>query len=199
MLEGVDPVVALGWFLKKDENDKTTWFSHSGNNYPGFFSLVIGSTDHLGSGEEPKNCSLAVMTNSIEGYSAAHRISAAVAHRKGWPMTWVNKSGSIPLGLSGEEAGERWKAWEGVWTDKDEKHTYEVKEFEDEPGLVFDGVGPLKLVPAAGRKLKREDGYEEFVVESMEVVVTLEEEKDGGEKSVKLLQDDGTMELTKAK
>lgn len=205
MLEEVGSDVALSWFLKKDENDKTAWFLHSGHNYPGFVSLVIGSTDHLGSVEMPKNCGVAFMTNSEDGAKLGHMLAVAVAHRKGWPMSWVRKTWSMPLGLSGQKAGKRWKAWEGVWTDKDAKHTYEVKELEGggEPGLVFDGVGPLKLVPAAGRKPKREDGYEEFVVEGMEVVMTLEEEEEkdggGGEKSVKLLQDDGAMELTKAK
>ncbi|CEJ92320.1 hypothetical protein VHEMI07980 [[Torrubiella] hemipterigena] len=200
MLEEVDSDVALSWFLKKDENDKPAWFSHSGHNYPGFFSLVIGSTDHLGSAEMPKNCGVAFMTNSEDGANVGHMLAVAVAHRKGWPMSWVRKTWSMPLGLSGQLAGSRWKAWEGVWTDKDGKHTYEMKALEGgEPGLVFDGVGSLQLVPAAGRRLKKENGYEEFVVEGMEVVMTLEEEKDGGEKVVKLSQDAGTVELTRAK
>lgn len=189
MLEEVDSDVALAWFLKKDGDGKVSAFSHSGLNQPGFFSFVFGFT-------QLKGCGMAFMTNSMEGWPAAHRLALAVAHLKGWPMDWANKGMPVPLGLRDEGAGERWKAWQGVWKDEDKKHKYEIKDSGDGvPGVLFDGVGPLRLVPGAGLRSKKDDGYDEFVMEGMEVLVTLVD-KDG-EKSVRLTQDAGTVDLTR--
>lgn len=199
MLEEADSNQALSWAVRKDSDGKLCAFLHTGHNPPSFTSLVVGLSNHSGSKQVAKNSGIALMANSTEGLDVGTRLSLAICHLKGWYSGWI-RADRIPLGIPHEKTGLLWKQWEGNWTDQETKqHTYEIKgdgDGDGNPALFYNGVGPLRLIPAAGHDTRKEDGFTGFVIEGMEILVSLQE-KDG-EKILQLTQDSGTKSLKKA-
>lgn len=177
MLTVVDAGVALSWFVPGEA--KIT-FTHGGSNDPGFRCVFLGYADLLHDKKGvPRDCGMAIMTNSAQGLTTMWKISQAIAYLKRWPQV---PSGGLsepiitPFVLPEAQPGNAWKSWKGKWTDADGHHSYTV-EADDagKPVVVYDAFGPVRLLPGAMPSARHEDGEEfcVFVLEGLLVMLEL--------------------------
>lgn len=182
MLAEVDSDMCLGWFAAKgkDDDEKVNTpckFHHSGSNMPGFMSILMGFSDHWGNARAPKNAAISFMTNSGgDAYDVGTRSVMALCHIKGWYDGAIKANTStVPFELAQDKAGNLWKGWVGTWADE-KKNEYQIKEDENGlPVLSYNGVGKMRLMPAATVDSKTDDGFNLFVLEQTTMVLKLSE------------------------
>ncbi|KAK2592394.1 hypothetical protein QQS21_009913 [Conoideocrella luteorostrata] len=174
MLTAQKDNVGLSWFLSPAETN----FSHTGSNNPGFRCMFAGFAG-LCDRPAPEGCGLVVMTNSAVGSAIVWKISQAICYLNGWPAAAAATAASsnvaeTPFWDGHADVGDGWKAYRGQWTDGE--HTFMVDGEEGYPTVLYDGLGPIRLLPAARPGARNEDGACCFVLEGLKLLFNLKEE-----------------------
>lgn len=149
--------VALGWGVENGQ------FAHSGYNFPGFNSYVIGF--------EGSNNGVAVMANGFDGFIACVRkVVSALYYLKQWPQgvrmpMGFGKCDFVPYAApEKQQLDSTWKEWTGKWDGG-----WSLVD-DAGPKLGFRGFPAMSLKPGA---IGAGKGEIVFVVDGLDVAIKL--------------------------
>jgi CubicO group peptidase (beta-lactamase class C family) len=183
MLTEIHSGMALSWFAPKNPGIS---FAHGGDNDPGFRCFLIGYADlnddgALGPGAEGSGYS--IMTNAVEGGFVYRKLICAISYLKNWPeppSVEALPDLIIPFHALETKVDDRWAVWRGLWGDD-----WHVDEYDGAPGVRFQGLPAVRLLPAARPRPRSKPGdVIDLVLEGLEIMLRLTEEE--GEKVVQV-------------
>lgn len=157
----------LSWIV----DNQNTSFGHAGSNPPGFESIMTGFAQ-LGNVSSPRNSGIVIMTNSGQGSVAYTKVGQAVSYLNKWPD--FMGSHAAPFWDPNANIQGHWKAYKGAWTDGTSK--FLIKEEGGQPTLVYDGFGPLQLIPGAVPGSMNRRGVSRFVLEGLSMMLQFKED-----------------------
>ena len=183
-------------------------FEHGGSNVPGWRCHMFGWADlswnAKGSSVKtdkepfvatsgPKNCGVAIMTNSARGMEVYMKIIQAICYLKGWPYPapmWGTRDASVPFRVpldNVKDEREKWQNWVGgPWIVKEEDESGEyvdawhiAEEKDQGRSHLLAGYGGeesmLRLSPAAMPARTYSNGKQslDFEMDGLEVLLRL--------------------------
>ncbi|KAK0387565.1 hypothetical protein NLU13_3811 [Sarocladium strictum] len=160
--------MGLSWFISPNDTD----FSHGGANNPGFRCIVSGFAQ-LGDQSVPDNCGYAIMTNSAEGDAVIGQLGQALCYLNEWPLASLTRNVTpvTPFGDIKRLTGDLWRSYTGGWKDCD-GNVYQIAENDGEPFLYYNGLGPIRMVPAATPGARNATGdVVSFVLEGLKLLL----------------------------
>jgi hypothetical protein len=177
MLTRIKDDMGVGWFLPPGLGST---FVHAGSNVPGFRAHVVGFANaHRDSlMPVPKDCGIAIMTNSAIGSIALWKIMQAASYLMCWPViprTYGSYGvGVIPFELPWAAIGSTWQRWQGEWQTDVER--WSLSSDESMQPTIRRGGGPtLRLIAAAAGDAQENGGFVVFVIRGLSLMVKMQE------------------------